>query len=207
MDSRRPHCGVILAGGRSVRLGTPKCAVTLDGEPLLVHVGRAMRAAGLEVHVVAKSASTLPNHPYRVLAEPDLPVHPVCGIASSLERLAEPVVVCPCDMPSVPPRLLRMLAVSPPSLATVVRHGGVIQPLLGRYTPASVPVLLGILEEAGPARAVVDRLGPDAHVIDVDDLPWMIDATALDDIDTPGDLVRVSGARQASRRQVDAPVD
>ena len=62
----RPHrtpgvaAAVILAGGRSSRMGSPKALVELGGRPLVAWVLAAALDAGLEAVVVAKPGSALP---------------------------------------------------------------------------------------------------------------------------------------------------
>lgn len=53
--------GVILAGGRSSRIGEPKALLPLAGEPLLVHVARALAPSCDELLVVAAPAHAQPE--------------------------------------------------------------------------------------------------------------------------------------------------
>jgi molybdopterin-guanine dinucleotide biosynthesis protein A len=84
-------------------MGASKAAVELAGAPLIERPLRSMRAAGLEVVVVAKAATDLPVVDVPVWMEPDEPLHPLTGIVAALEQGGRPLVVCGCDMPFVSP--------------------------------------------------------------------------------------------------------
>ncbi|MDE0358587.1 MAG: NTP transferase domain-containing protein, partial [Gammaproteobacteria bacterium] len=61
MDRPRPRLfGVVLAGGRSRRYGSPKARARLAGVTLLEHALAILRAAGLETGVIANRADDLP---------------------------------------------------------------------------------------------------------------------------------------------------
>jgi molybdenum cofactor guanylyltransferase len=57
------RAAVILAGGRSSRMGRPKEWLEIDGEPLLVRVTRAAARACATVVVVARAGQELPALP------------------------------------------------------------------------------------------------------------------------------------------------
>src|SRR4051794_33682922 len=107
--------GAVLAGGRGSRLGGAKAAATLAGRPLLSYPLGALAAAGLERCVVAKPGSELPQlGDARLLLEPELPWHPLCGIVTALRAAdGQAVVAVPCDMPLLESALLDLLASAP----------------------------------------------------------------------------------------------
>ena len=77
--SRRRPLAVVLAGGRSSRMGSPKALVELGGRPLVAWVLAAALEAGLEAVVVAKPGSPLPPLDVPVWPEPEQPLHPLTG--------------------------------------------------------------------------------------------------------------------------------
>ncbi len=103
--------GVILAGGRSSRMGSDKAALLIGGEPLL---RRMLRRLGLalaqtlvigppELAVIAPDARILPD------AQPGL--GPLGGLATALGAIATPYAfVIACDMPFAQPALIRAQA-------------------------------------------------------------------------------------------------
>ena len=82
--------GVVLAGGRSSRMGAPKAALEWHGSTLLARtVGILARATGGPVVVVRASGQDLPELPKRtvVVDDPRDGRGPVQGIAAGLAAL------------------------------------------------------------------------------------------------------------------------
>ena len=185
---------LVLAGGRGSRLGGQKAGVTLAGRPLIAHVVTACRRGGLEPLVVAKADSELPLLDCRVVVEPDLPRHPLCGIVTGLRAIAEPgAVVCATDMPFLEGTLLAWLG----SLAqplVVVRARGRVEPLLGRYAAELVPALSPLLVEQPPMVDVIERLG--GRIVEEGELRRFGDpGRMLMNVNTPAGLARARGVR------------
>lgn len=104
---------LVLAGGRSTRLGRPKHLLPVDGEPL---VRRVVRRLG-ERAVVCASGSTLEGvrealsgMDVQVVLDSVEGMGPVGGMASGLAACTrEWVAVCGCDMPFVSREVLDAL--------------------------------------------------------------------------------------------------
>src|ERR687897_422144 len=89
---------IILAGGRSSRMGTPKALLPFDGEPLVVHLVRRLAPMFGEVIVVAAPDQILPNVPATVVRDEVAYQGPVGGIAYGLRAAAgEFAFVTSCD--------------------------------------------------------------------------------------------------------------
>ncbi len=158
---RELSCAV-LAGGRGTRIGGHKALVPLAGRPLIEHVLTAVAAAGLRPLVVAKPETELAGIDLgegSILREPAAPSHPLLGIATALEHVGGPLVVCPCDMPLLPGALLAELAGRAEPNVTLARAGR-LEPLVGRYSPAAAPRLREAAEAGRPAREAVADLDP-----------------------------------------------
>ncbi len=105
--------GVVLAGGRSSRMGTPKAALEWHGSTLLLRTVRVVaRACGGPVVVVRAQGQELPALPDATLVVDD-PLEgkgPVQGIAAGLGALrgrADVAFVCSTDMPFLHPAFVR----------------------------------------------------------------------------------------------------
>ena len=202
LETRLP-VGVILGGGRGLRIGGSKLAVALRGRPLIAYPLAAMQEALPEVAVIAKADVVLPDLPgTMVWIEPDAPRNPLLGIVEALALAGgRPVVVCPADLPFVTAALLAALAGSPDdgAPAVVASCDGVIRPLLGCYWPRAAALLASTARLAfdansdeGSVRAAVDGIGPRRFEV--------TDATQLFDIDTPDDLLQAAAMLDHARR-------
>ena len=105
--------GVVLAGGRSSRMGTPKAALEWHGSTLLGRTVRIVaRAASGLVVVVRAPGQDLPELPEGTLVadDPQEGKGPVQGIAAGLAALtgrADIAFVSSVDMPFLHPSFIR----------------------------------------------------------------------------------------------------
>lgn len=135
--------GVVLAGGRSSRMGVPKAALEWHGSTLLARtVGILARATGGPVVVVRASGQDLPELPERtvVVDDPRDGRGPVQGIAAGLGALrgrADIAFVSSTDLPFLHPafvrRLLRVLGQGDPADVALPVARGFRQPLAAAY--------------------------------------------------------------------------
>lgn len=133
-----PIAVVVLAGGRSSRMGRDKATVMLHGRRLL---DRTLEAAVtvpgvVEVVIVLAPAQVIPPvrcaAPVTLVRDATAYQGPLAGIAAGLAGTsrAEVALVLGCDMPFVQPGLLALLAARATAGAIVVPvHEGRSQPL------------------------------------------------------------------------------
>ncbi len=149
----------------------------------------AARAAELEPLLVAKPETALTGIDAAVLREPAESQHPLNGLAAALEHLGEPIVCCPCDLPLVPPELLRGLA-SISTGQTVVVAAGRVHPLLGRFSPSAAEALARAALTGEPVTATAAAVG--ASELEFADLaPGVDPAVALANVNTLADISRL----------------
>jgi molybdenum cofactor guanylyltransferase len=163
---------VVLAGGRSSRMGTPKAALEWHGSTLLRRtVGILARATGGPVVVVRAPGQELPALPpdVEIISDPREGKGPVQGLAAGLGALvdrAEVAFVSSTDMPFLHPAFVRRVV-------RAVREGadvglpvarGYPQPLAAAYRTklASLAERLVLQERLRPAflfeQCIVSRL-------------------------------------------------
>lgn len=155
---------VLLAGGRSTRMGAPKATLDWHGCPLVRRVaGLLLRAVDGPVLVVAAAGQALPALPPGVDVQPDLEpgLGPLAGLATGLAALAArgvPVAfACSVDLPLLHPALVHaVLRALPPDLggaeAAAPEPGGRLQPLAAGYRTSLAPAAARLLA-AGERRA------------------------------------------------------
>lgn len=166
--------GVVLAGGRSTRMGSPKADLDWHGIPLVVHVARAVAAATRgPVVVVGAPGQPLPDE-LTVVRDPEPDRGPLMGLAAGLAALdTEHAFVCATDQPDAHAVLPELLA---QRTADVVAYAG--QPL-------------GALYRTALAAVARERLGTDASLkgllaaVDTVTLPGT--RSELRGLDTPED--------------------
>lgn len=115
--------GVLLAGGRSTRMGRDKARLDWQGRPLLDHMRSLLQAAGA-AHLVVSGSQALAAE-----AIPDriADFGPLGGLASVAAALPDGVLLLvPVDMPLLGPELLSALVATP---ADCVAWEGHVLPL------------------------------------------------------------------------------
>ncbi len=102
---------VLLAGGKSRRMGTDKALLPIGGQPLLQRAADRLRSITNQVLL-----STSDSHAYDFLGLPVVAdlfpgCGPMAGLHAALLHTRRPrVLVLACDIPDVPARLLRLLS-------------------------------------------------------------------------------------------------
>jgi molybdenum cofactor guanylyltransferase len=140
--------GIVLAGGRSSRMGTPKAALEWHGSTLLRRtVGIVARVSDGPVVVVRAPGQALPELPatVEVADDPREGLGPVQGLAAGLAAVAdraEAAFVCSTDLPFLHPafvrRVLRAVADGADVGLPIAR--GYPQPLAAAYRTTLAPV-------------------------------------------------------------------
>ena len=199
---------VILAGGRSLRMGQTKATLPLAGETLLARVLRAVRPLVGEIVIVAAADQALPldgGSGVRIVRDHVFGAGPLPAVARGLDAVtADAAFALACDTPFVRADVLRYLAsrLEADDAAVVPEWEGRLQPLVALYRP-SLGVELEALAARGEARlqAVADL--PGVVVVPERELRGLDPAgDSFRALNTPADLVaaeRLLAARSGSR--------
>ena len=106
----RDATAVVLAGGKSSRMGRPKSLLPFDGEPLIVQIVRALKQMFAETVVVAAPDQELPDLPAVLVRDEVAYQGPVGGIYYGLKAAGgEFCFVTSCDVPFINPALISHL--------------------------------------------------------------------------------------------------
>jgi len=140
------NVGVILAGGKSSRMGANKAEMIFAGEPLLQRVLRRLSSAVEDVVVIGPQTLAPVVPLTRVISDLLPAVGPLGGLYTALKATSSArVFLLACDMPFVQPGLVRtMLAVSEGNAsadAVVLQVGQRSQPLHAVYQCACLPAI------------------------------------------------------------------
>jgi len=202
--------GVILAGGASSRMGSPKALLADDrGQPFVVRLVHAMAEAGLpdlvvvsgyehESIVTALSAPSVPA--VTVVRNQDPSRGQLSSLWTAMDEVCGPeteaMVVMLVDVPLVAPATIRTIVD-----AWRISRAPIVRPAVGPRRGHPVVFDRSLFEEL--RRAPLDvgaRTVVRAHASDILDVP-VADTGCLTDIDTPEDYetqVRRGGPSSAS---------
>ena len=168
---------IVLAGGRSLRLGREKAREELGGESLLDRAVRRLDPLTTEIIVVVapgREESLLPDQPGpKVATVVDL--HPgrgpLAGIYAGLSaaRSFHGLVVA-CDMPFLNVRLLRhIMEVRGSHDVIIPRYGGQLEPLHAIYSKRCLGPIRAVLD-GGENRIVAFLPGMDVRYVDEEEI-------------------------------------
>lgn len=200
--------GVVLAGGRSSRMGSPKAALAWHGSTLLRRtVGVVARATGGPVVVVRAPGQPLPDLPaaVEVCDDPTEGLGPMQGLSVGLHALAhraDAVFCCSTDLPFLHPAFVARVVGALDSDHDVVLPvaRGHRQPLAAAYRPELAVAVDKLLAEGqlkpaflfGQCRVL--RLDDDALLAD----PGLVAADP--DLDSVLNVNELADYRQAHAR-------
>jgi molybdenum cofactor guanylyltransferase len=139
----RDATAVVLAGGKSSRMGRPKSLLLFDGEPLIVHIVRALMRMFAETVIVAAPGHELPDLPVTLVRDEVAYQGPVGGIYYGLKAASGKFCfVTSCDVPFLNPELISHLT------SQILNHDVVVpfwedrfQPLHAAYRTSVLPLL------------------------------------------------------------------
>jgi molybdopterin-guanine dinucleotide biosynthesis protein A len=179
--------GIILAGGKSSRMGTDKAFIRFKGKMLIEYPITLLKPICNEILISANSEE------YRCfgfdVVYDEFPGYgPVGGIFSSLSHSSnEWNFVTGCDTPNLSNQIItRLLAESEGYDCVVPEYGGKLEPLAALYNKKCMPKFAeGINEGQLSLRKVLHQLN--CHYVDVADLTES-NPVLFSNFNTPADI-------------------
>jgi molybdopterin-guanine dinucleotide biosynthesis protein A/molybdopterin converting factor small subunit len=143
-----PASAVVLAGGKSSRMGRPKALLLFDGEPLIAHTVRLLQKLFTDIVLVAAPGQELPALPVTLVRDEVAYQGPVAGILYGLRAAREELCfVTSCDAPFLHTELITHLLSLATEYDVVAPYWeGRLQPLHAVYRRAVAPLLQEQLE-------------------------------------------------------------
>lgn len=140
---------VILAGGRSQRMGRDKAWLRLEGEPLLARQIELARALGAEeIFISSRADVDYTSFDCRVLNDRITNAGPLAGIDSALAAISTPLLlVLAVDMPRMTPLPLQTLLVCcNETRGAIPRFHQHIEPLAAIYPKSALQLARELLD-------------------------------------------------------------
>lgn len=135
---------VILAGGKSSRMGRDKAFLEIGGRKLLdCQIDTLVAAGAEEIFISGRAGVDYAAFGCRVLADEFPGVGPLAGIHAALKISRRPLtLVLAVDLPEMNALFLRsLLMASSPGRGVVPRVGGRVEPLAAVYPHAALPII------------------------------------------------------------------
>ncbi|MDQ7842264.1 MAG: molybdenum cofactor guanylyltransferase [Armatimonadota bacterium] len=164
--------GIILAGGRSRRLGRDKRDVIVGGVALLDRAVALCAPLVDGLLIVAREAGP-PRRGVPVVADEISDRGPMAGVLTGLRRSRHPrMLVIPVDMPLLTAEFLRFLIrIAPEAEITVPRWERGIEPLVAVYTRSCLGPLADALARGATAlHAFIQSAGRSVRFVDASEI-------------------------------------
>ncbi len=147
--------GIVLAGGKSQRLGRDKALLELEGRTLIAHVLDKLSSLCEELIVSANDVETYAHLPARIVPDVVPGRGALSGIHAGLAAMRnERAIVVACDMPFLNLPFLRyMVSIAPGYDVVVPRPGEDHEPLHAIYAARCVEPIAQLLA-TGPWRII-----------------------------------------------------
>lgn len=164
---------IILAGGRSRRLGYDKRRLRLGGDTgptLLEQIVACVTPLSSDVIVVLNDAAAWPDLAARCVPDAYPDTGPLGGLVSGLRvLLAETALVVACDLPLLEPTLLAALMAEPltADVRCLVRPPNGPEPLIALYRRSCLPLAEALVQQGERRMSALlnalhrDERGPD----------------------------------------------
>ena len=186
---------LLLAGGKSARMGTNKAELLYEGKTFLEHMLDKARSLGIEKWYVSGYAS--PREDVRTVWDVYPDRGPLSGLHASLAAMDTPYcLVVPVDAPKLPVEILEGLLArheaGQSEKVLIWEHGVRQEPLIAVYPTAMAPLIESMIRDhAAPVFRAIDSWGfesfrmemPEEQVININ-TPELYKKLLGEDVDT-----------------------
>lgn len=185
--------GVILAGGRSRRMGRDKAFLPFGPTTLIEAVIRRLREACPEILLITARPEAYRHLGLRTVPDALPAQRSLVGIYTGVLHAGGPVFVCACDMPFLNPALIRYQASLAASADVVIPHHRDYEPLHAVYTPACLEPIKRCLERGGRNADFLPEVR--TRAVELEELRrFDPDLRSFANLNTPGEYAAAAGA-------------
>jgi molybdopterin-guanine dinucleotide biosynthesis protein A len=150
METQIKRTAIILAGGRSSRLGQDKAMMTIDGKPIIQNIRDTLTPHFSEILVSSDNTEGYAFLNLKVVPDREKERGPLMGIYSGLLASSNEInFVIACDIPAIDIAFMDELLGASDSADIVVPCTGPekFEPLFGIYRKSIIPVIAKVLAE------------------------------------------------------------
>lgn len=136
--------GIVIAGGKSSRMGTSKALIEYRGKRLIDNAIQILKVNSNTILI--SSNEIIPNITYPKIADEFKNIGPMGGLFSCLDASkTELNLVISCDAPHVESSLYRQLLENSEGFDAVIPRlpNGKLEPLIACYKKSILPIVLG----------------------------------------------------------------
>ncbi len=154
---RESAAGIVLAGGKSRRMGTDKSLLELHGRPLIEHIVQQLQPNVSQLIIGANDPDKFTFLGHEVVTDEQPDCGPLMGILSCLTRCkSEHALVVGCDIPDLNLPFFRRLLREAVDVDVVMPRtsAGHLEPLFAVYSKSAIDPARAILERGG--RRIID---------------------------------------------------
>lgn len=171
MIAKKDITGIILAGGKSYRMGTDKGFIILNGSTFIAHIVEALKPMVYDIIIVSNNSD---YDIYNLTRVEDIIENagPLAGLYSGLNRSkTELNFVLSCDVPLINSAVLNRLieGVDKPSDVIQIQSQGKTMPLIAIYKKQCSKTILELLQKGERRlRTAVEKLNTKTIELDAD---------------------------------------
>ena len=182
--------GLVLAGGKSSRMGRDKSSIPWHGKEQQYYMGDILKTLCKEVFISHREEQGFEmNENYKILIDTYTGIGPYGAILSAFKFMPDAAwLVVACDLPLLDEKTLGYLVANrnEDAMATIFQspNDGLPEPLITIWEPKSYQVLLSYLSNGHTCPRKVLIKSSDVHLLQPPD------GNALMNVNTPEDLVK-----------------
>lgn len=185
--------GIVLAGGRSKRMGEDKSLMELNGKTLIEYAIDVLKTLCSCV-IISSNHEVYDFTGCQVWPDEIMNQAPIIGIYSSLKRSETEInIILSCDMPLISTGLLKFLLLGSNDfdITVPIHENGMIEPLCGIYKKSAIGILKKCIDEGD--FSLKDSIHQASHAfVSVDSQTEFADQNLFRNINTPADFEDIS---------------
>ena len=184
---------VILAGGKSRRMGRDKLDMAIDGSTLLESVVSRFSAYFEDLYISVADAQKYPGLDARRVVDIMPGAGPISGLHAALSSLPHSgLFLVAADLPfASPPAAKRIIELSGDSDACIIRlPDGKLEPLFGYYRKSLLPRCLKVIE-SGDYRMSEVIINANTRFVTPEELGGLWDEKLIFNINFPEDFAKL----------------